>query len=437
MCMSEDDLDELVITNFQIEEIKGISFDMTLVDDLSKHIGYYNIEHSFLKDFKDPYILYDGRFGLNILSQLNLESHIKEYLNTRTLYIFLYEDIETAVGTPIDLPQAIIDEDLPTILKAEIQYESTPENLETLHCYDFDYIMEFKNRNNLKKVNVCSNAYIPETLKQKYNKLNFSFHSPFLSEEARRSNHHARPLEELKSIELDTKFWCGNWRYTHHRHIIASYIVNKNTRMSWHYNGTFEDLNNGFWDDLSDWPSDKLHKLKQRVKVLNVKSPMTIDTDVSDFVDIDGNIFDLEKYPVVNNENINAIPYSNNLYVKNNKTSFCSIVTESRFAEHFTCFSEKPLYAINNFQPFILAGLPNTLKLFRKIGFKTFGDFWDESYDLETNHQDRLIKILDVIDYIDSFSLSELTSIRTAMIPILEYNYNLLTEELFDNPIYN
>jgi hypothetical protein len=82
-------------------------------------------------------------------------------------------------------------------------------------------------------------------------------------------------------------------------------------------------------------------------------------------------------------------------------------------------------------------GLPYTLKLLKQVGFKTFSDFWDESYDQEMNNEHRLLKILNLIDYIDTFTLSELTELKKQMVPVLEHNYNVLRSLPFDSSIYN
>ena len=80
-------------------------------------------------------------------------------------------------------------------------------------------------------------------------------------------------------------------------------------------------------------------------------------------------------------------------------------------------------------KPFVLAAPPNTLKNLREEGFKTFSEFWDESYDLEDLHSNRIIKIFKVIDYIDSKSIKELREIYKEMTDIVEYNYDLLIEK--------
>jgi hypothetical protein len=429
--------DEIVITNFQIEPITGIRTNLAIVPILENYMAYYSVEKSFLKNFNKPWILYDGRYGLDILSRLELDTHIIEYLQSNPLYIFLYEDLETAVGEYIDIPKAIIEHDVDIMADAKIAYENSEENLKTVHCHDFEYIREFKNKNKLNEIYVCSNSYIFEKMKNIYSEFKFLFFTPFLSEESRNAITYTIPKNVLNSIPIKHKFWCGNWRYAHHRHIMASYLVNTDTRLSWAYNGTLDDLNNGNWFDIKKWPQDKLNKIKIGIDELNQTVPLNINENLKEPVQLDGSVIDLEKYPTIDGQEINTSPWKKDLYIKNNSMCFCSIVNETRFAEYHSAFSEKSLVPMMHLMPFIIVGLPKTLELLKRVGFQTFENFWDESYDQETNNERRLLKILDVIDYIDSFSLQELIDKKKQMLPILEHNYDLLRTLPFDSPIYN
>jgi len=105
---------------------------------------------------------------------------------------------------------------------------------------------------------------------------------------------------------------------------------------------------------------------------------------------------------------------------------FCSIVTESKFFYPYGHFADKILSAIKMCRPFVVFSSPYTLEYAHSLGFKSFSDFWDESYDTETDHLVRFNKILDVIRYIDSFSLTELKNMYKEMLPILQHNFDQL-----------
>jgi hypothetical protein len=78
--------------------------------------------------------------------------------------------------------------------------------------------------------------------------------------------------------------------------------------------------------------------------------------------------------------------------------------------------------------PFVIAGAPNCLKYLKELGFKTFDRWWDESYDQEEDHEKRMLKIFDVIDYIDSLSIDQLKKITEEMNDVLIHNKNQILE---------
>ncbi len=65
-------------------------------------------------------------------------------------------------------------------------------------------------------------------------------------------------------------------------------------------------------------------------------------------------------------------------------------------------FSEKIWKPIMFMQPFVLVGEPYQLKALHQMGYKTFSDYLDESYDTITNNQERLTTALrSAIQYFD------------------------------------
>ena len=62
----------------------------------------------------------------------------------------------------------------------------------------------------------------------------------------------------------------------------------------------------------------------------------------------------------------------------------------------------------------------------RSIGFKTFGDFWDESYDEEENNDKRFEKVFNLLMKFDKMPIEELHKLYIDIIPTLKYNYELI-----------
>ena len=76
--------------------------------------------------------------------------------------------------------------------------------------------------------------------------------------------------------------------------------------------------------------------------------------------------------------------------------------------------------------PFVVVGNMGVLKRLKDMGFKTFSDFWDESYDDIPNLNDRLEKIKEILNYINNLEMDELVIIGNKMLPIFEHNRMIL-----------
>ena len=104
--------------------------------------------------------------------------------------------------------------------------------------------------------------------------------------------------------------------------------------------------------------------------------------------------------------------------------SYVQVVNESlcHYNPNHMFVNEKTFKPIACLQPFIINGMPGTLKHLHELGFKTFSAWWDESYDQETDFGIRLEKIISVVDTLTKLSHEELISMLNDMKDILEYN---------------
>jgi len=109
------------------------------------------------------------------------------------------------------------------------------------------------------------------------------------------------------------------------------------------------------------------------------------------------------------------------------RNSWVSVVTESSFfeQEHAIFVSEKTFKPIACMQPFIIVGSKGTLKYLRKLGYKTFHPFIDESYD-ELDDKERFIAIMDAIKKIQA--IEDKVSWYKSMREIVEHNHNLFMQ---------
>jgi len=104
------------------------------------------------------------------------------------------------------------------------------------------------------------------------------------------------------------------------------------------------------------------------------------------------------------------------------------IVSETNFFERAIHITEKTMKPILFKQPFIILGSQYSLKNLKDMGFKTFSNIWDETYDLEHDPMVRMEKVINVCKYIASVPEKELIKISQKAQPIVEYNFELLKE---------
>lgn len=118
------------------------------------------------------------------------------------------------------------------------------------------------------------------------------------------------------------------------------------------------------------------------------------------------------------------------------ETSFVSLITETLVDHDLMFFSEKIYKPIAVGHPFIVLGNPGMLKKLRTFGFKTFHEFWDESYDLEQDLNLRMNKIISILHTLNKKSVIELQDMRHRMQSILIHNQKLLKDNYPDDSLY-
>ena len=104
---------------------------------------------------------------------------------------------------------------------------------------------------------------------------------------------------------------------------------------------------------------------------------------------------------------------------------FLELVCETYFTGMTFFPTEKTFRPMLHMTPFITFGPQGFLSNLQRCGFKTFGDYWDESYDnLQT--KDRIIAIRTVLEKLFSLSKFELQEMYADMSSILKHNKDRL-----------
>jgi hypothetical protein len=284
----------------------------------------------------------------------------------------------------------------------------------TLMADELDSILIYMKRNNLTNVTVYTCDYRCEELLPHYSNLKLITNDIFIKTIT-------RTVSTLPTTQFTKKFINLNWRYDEHRHLVAAFMHQLDCYCSWRYvvdDSTIQIYN---WVKLNELDAEFNGRIKIGIDSLKVNAPLIVD-----------------KFgpPVV----VGEIPYIHS--VKRPSSSgtedierfyadtFCDVVTETKYAQPTGNISEKTFRPIGYLKPFILVGPPRSLEYLKTMGYKTFSDYWDESYDSEENHQARLTKIFKLIDHINSKSIDELRQLYIDMQPILTHNANLLAETL-------
>ena len=115
--------------------------------------------------------------------------------------------------------------------------------------------------------------------------------------------------------------------------------------------------------------------------------------------------------------------------------TYINLVTETFFGRN-VFLSEKIFKPLANLQPFIVLGDYGTLKELKRLGFKTFESFIDESYDLEIDPKVRIKKIEKEIEKLKNKSIKEIHEWYYSIKDILLYNqkhmYSFSNYECYD-----
>ena len=119
------------------------------------------------------------------------------------------------------------------------------------------------------------------------------------------------------------------------------------------------------------------------------------------------------------------------------QNSLVSIITETSFDDIEVSLTEKSFKPVKEKHPWISLGASGTLQALRDMGFKTFNEFWDESYDNIKNSQDRFTRVLEVCRDIGTWDSNKIKDFRYRVKPILDHNYETLKIKYTDTLTQN
>jgi hypothetical protein len=241
-------------------------------------------------------------------------------------------------------------------------------------------------------------------------------------------------IDTSKKTQLSKKFISTNWRFTPVRAAVCALLCKKSAHIAWYYKVDRDILTHTPW---FDYETAKQHPKFYKSILLNIDrlndgSPWCVDMHTNTVLDIkEPGAHFYPQFPD-HKEFYNPVFYNTNTLSLQSyyRESFVDVVCESRYAQPTGNLSEKTFQPIQYQTPFILVAPPFTLKYLKSLGFKTFSRWWDESYDKETSHMERLIKIYKIVEYIDSLQISDLEDMYKEMLPTLKKNHRVLKDFL-------
>jgi len=362
-------------------------------------------QKSFLKSIHEPFFVFTGTNDIDF-SFLDKDPKILKKLKKRKVKFFLYEPVSYYFENQENFNLSYYSE-----------FHSKHNTSEHLRAEELDYINEFASKINGLVLNHCDYG-LGKLLGDKYPNITFRCRDIFLRQAA--TSYMPQDPKEVNTIIK--RFWCGNGRYTIHRHIIMCYLADKLGNYSWWFNSNTD------WETVVDWiedlPKDYLEKNNQTLNQNTFELDFTTNK-----VDVQ------EKHALYVPEGPFSQP--NIEYKKTFDECFVCIINETRFAQPTANFSEKIVDAINYRKPFIVVAPPKTLEYIKKFGFKTFNEYWSENYDNIENHNLRMLEIFKLIDEINNKSLDELNVIYRDMLTILDYNRRILKHLKENNTVIN
>lgn len=113
--------------------------------------------------------------------------------------------------------------------------------------------------------------------------------------------------------------------------------------------------------------------------------------------------------------------------------TYFSIVNETSVATGSIFITEKTIKPMIYFHPFIVYGSPGILQEVKNLGFETFPEFFDESYDLIEDETERLKAIMKNVEKVCSLTLDELHELYHSVYSKLLHNRKILINFIKDN----
>ena len=115
--------------------------------------------------------------------------------------------------------------------------------------------------------------------------------------------------------------------------------------------------------------------------------------------------------------------------------SFCGVVVEQLNRNGLVCLHDKTCLPILFKRPFLLMAEKHSLKSLKKLGFKSFEEIFDESYDEVSDFEKRIETVVSQIVELNKMSKFDWLELYKKVEDKIEHNHQLLYAYRFENGI--
>jgi hypothetical protein len=380
---------------------------------LDRDSTFNGIHYYFLKNRPNPYFYFSGTHNIPMLDVFSETTAFKKMWKFPKIDFFFYEPLTHYDQKRSALPYT------PHILDINNEEYEIPY----IRSKELDSISQWVEKHNISNLTVyCTDFKSDQHYQKIYPSLKLKSMDVFSVSHSKEFIKSKKRLVKTKPHEITKKFICLAWRYHVSRHMIMSYLAEKDiikdSNVSFFFNIPNEKLKKNMWTSWREF-SFKFPTFFDEVMSGNEKlmTMVPLSIEVSNPKSVNNQSANLSDDP---SKNI----ITSHCPASSYRESCISIVLESRVTQPWPNISEKTLNSIIQRKPFIIVGAHGVLKMMRDMGFKTFNDYWDESYDEEIYNDSRIVKICNLVNDLSMMTIDEMRDMYANMSPILEHNFN-------------
>lgn len=259
--------------------------------------------------------------------------------------------------------------------------------------------------------------------------LEFEMSAAVTAQELGRPDMQPTVAKTLVDKEYSKKFLSFNGLHRPHRSLMVALLASTDLLQYGHvsYNSyTFPNYQNPSPKEIYDLMLTWTQNSPEFTEILTTNKEQLMNLDTMYLDDAPK----IDKVIMVHSFNKDCVPFYEETYFSVITETLCmKIHSQDGHAGIGRLLSEKTFKAILNKHPFIIVGVPRTLRLLKDLGYKTFSPWINEDYDEEFDDYKRLLMINQEIKKLVELSPDKLTEFLSFARKIVEHNFKVLLEK--------